>query len=126
MAHVYLLSGVHAVLTTDLACILHWMSRLFKQLLLIATGLLPSDNGSVSALSEPPKPAPSTLAGPNDERVATSAKPAAPAKPDAGQKVCLACLASSNHKPGSPCHRHWGNAEKLSANCGASVPVYLH
>ena len=60
---------------------------------LLAAGLLPSDSGGgVPALSAPPKPAPPALAEPDDDRVRTTSKPAADAKPDPSQKVGLACL----------------------------------
>lgn len=65
---------------------------------LLATGLLPSDNGGiVPALSVPPKPAPPVLAEPDDDRVTVSSKPPAHAKPDPSQKVCLTCLPASQN-----------------------------
>ena len=60
---------------------------------LLAIGLLPADSGGgVPALSGPPKPAPPALAEPDDDTVTTTSKPAAHAKPDPSQKVCLARL----------------------------------
>ena len=74
--------GLHLALYVKALRQSHW----------IAIGLLPSDSGSVPALNWAPKPASPTPAGPDYDRLATSAKPAAPAKPDPGQKVCPAGL----------------------------------
>ena len=76
-------------LAVGLICILQFM-LLVERSQLHGTGLIPSDNGNVPALSGPAKPAPPTSPAhppPDDDKLATSSKPAAPAKPDPSQKV---------------------------------------
>ena len=88
---------------------------------LLAAGLIPSDNGNIAADSGPPKAAVPEPAAISDVGALSTARPAAPTKPDPLQKVCLPDC-QRNRQDNKNCQSN-GLATRHSACCHTAIPL---